>query len=319
LKNVVKDVVKDVTNNVVTPNMKLVCKTNAFTMEAVAASGCTTNFRTTLVDDSIGGIVGESMKVVVKNVVAPNTEVDCKTNAFTMEAVAASGCTTDFRTTLADDSIGGSAGESLKDEVKDIGIVITPNTKVCETLSIWMVHVSICTFTCIMIHLAITCPLTTCICDAGNNGTKGTDENKAYRTISTAVGKRPKKRKVTLVVRMKSDWKRWVLLLCLPLNVMGYDSVPNGDGSNSYDSAQSTGLRKVVSDWTAGGTLKDAVVAKYGEIENWETSEVTNLAYVFYNAKYFNADISEWVVSSVTTLQASKSFLPNCGYMYMYM
>ena len=220
-----------------------------------------------------------------------NTKLVCETNAFTMEAVAASGCTTDFRT-LVDDSIIGIAGKSLNDGVKDKGIVITPNTKVC----------------------------------AGEN---------AYRTVLTAVGniitasflypiacilttigraavvaqKRPKKREVTLVVRMKSDWKRWVLLLCLPLNVMGYDSVPNGDGSSSVPG---TGLRKVVSDWIAGGTLKDAVVAKYGEIENWSTSEVTNLKYVFYGKSSFNADISKWVVSSVTTLERSKSCLANC-------
>ena len=220
-----------------------------------------------------------------------NTKLVCETNAFTMEAVAASGCTTDFRT-LVDDSIIGIAGKSLNDGVKDKGIVITPNTKVC----------------------------------AGEN---------AYRTILTAVGniitasllypivcilttigraavvheaqKRPKKRKVTLVGRMKSDWKRWVLLLCLPLNVVGYDSVPNGGGSYI-----NTGLRRVVSDWIAGGTLKDAVVAKYGKIENWSTSEVTNLAYVFYGKSSFNADISKWVVSSVTSLERSKSCLANC-------
>ena len=107
---------------------------------------------------------------------------------------------------------------------------------------------------------------------------------------------------------MNSDWKRWVLLLCLPLNVMGYDSVPNGDGSSSDPG---TGLRKVVSDWIAGGTLKDAVVAHYGEIEIWDTSEVTNLAYVFYEKTTFNADISKWIVSKVTNMQASKTFVAN--------
>jgi hypothetical protein len=89
------------------------------------------------------------------------------------------------------------------------------------------------------------------------------------------------------------------------------DSVPNGDGS--YASTGNPGtLRRVVSDWIAGGTLKDAVVAKYGEIENWSTSEVTNLAYVFYGKSSFNADISQWAVSSVTNLQGSTSFLANC-------
>jgi hypothetical protein len=87
------------------------------------------------------------------------------------------------------------------------------------------------------------------------------------------------------------------------------DPVPNGDDSWSVPG---TGLRKVVSDWTAGGTLKDAVVAKYGEIENWSTSAVTNLASIFYGKSSFNADISKWVVSSVTTLKNSTSFLANC-------
>jgi hypothetical protein len=89
------------------------------------------------------------------------------------------------------------------------------------------------------------------------------------------------------------------------------DSVPNGDGSSASTGNPGT-LRRVVSDWIAGGTLKDAVVAKYGEIENWSTSEVTNLKYVFYGKSSFNADISKWVVSSVTTLQSSTSFLANC-------
>ena len=101
----------------------------------------------------------------------------------------------------------------------------------------------------------------------------------------------------------------YVLLLCLPLNVMGYDPLPNGDASYI---GPGTGLRKVVYDWIAGGSAKDDVVAKYGEIENWGTSEVTNLAYVFYDQSTFNADISKWVVSSVTNLLGSRSFLANC-------
>jgi hypothetical protein len=87
------------------------------------------------------------------------------------------------------------------------------------------------------------------------------------------------------------------------------DPVPNGDGSSASNPGT---LRRVVSDWIAGGTLKDAVVAKYGEIENWSTSEVTNLAYVFYGKSSFNADISKWVVSRVTSLSNSTSFLANC-------
>jgi hypothetical protein len=220
-----------------------------------------------------------------------NTKLVCETNAFTMEAVAASGCTTDFRT-LVDDSIIGLAGKSLNDGVKDKGIVITPNTKVCANENAYRtVLTAVGNIITASFLYPIVCILTT------------------IGRAAVVAQKRPKKREVTLVVRMNSDWKRWVLLLCLPLNVVGYDSVPNGDGSRSFPG---TGLRKVVSDWIAGGTLKDAVVAKYGEIENWSTSEVTNLACVFDGKSSFNADISKWVVSSVTSLSNSKSFLANC-------
>jgi surface protein len=88
------------------------------------------------------------------------------------------------------------------------------------------------------------------------------------------------------------------------------DSVPNGDGSSLSTGNPGT-LRRVVSDWIAGGALKDTVVAKYGEIENWGTSEVTDLGFVFYWKSSFNADISKWDVSRVTNLWGSTSFLAN--------
>ena len=90
--------------------------------------------------------------------------------------------------------------------------------------------------------------------------------------------------------------------------------VPNGDGSRP-GSNMNTGrpsLRVVVFDWMAGGNKKDAVIKQYGSIENWDTSDVTNLAYVFYNYAKFNADISKWDVSSVTNMGGSKSCLANC-------
>ena len=93
--------------------------------------------------------------------------------------------------------------------------------------------------------------------------------------------------------------------------VEGFDNVPNGCCTGANVCCES-GLRKVLSDWIAEGTLKDAVVAKYGEIENWGTSEVTSLAYVFLGKSTFNADISKWDVSKVTTIAYSKFCLANC-------
>ena len=73
-----------------------------------------------------------------------------------------------------------------------------------------------------------------------------------------------------------------------------------------------TGLGNLIDDWIAGGQRKKDVVAKYGKIENWNTKFVTNLKCAFSEKFSFNADISQWDVSNVTTLEQSKSFLSNC-------
>ena len=80
--------------------------------------------------------------------------------------------------------------------------------------------------------------------------------------------------------------------------------LPNGDGSNSNGGG---GLRKVVSDWISGDTAKDTVVATYGPIEDWNIASVDNLNYVFYNMQTFNANISKWDTSAVTTMAGSRS------------
>ena len=62
----------------------------------------------------------------------------------------------------------------------------------------------------------------------------------------------------------------------------------------------------MVSDWVAGGASKSTVVAKYGPIEDWDMSEVTNMKFVFSDLHSFNADISKWNTSAVTTMENSK-------------
>ena len=88
--------------------------------------------------------------------------------------------------------------------------------------------------------------------------------------------------------------------------------VPNGDGGFAESIGNPGTLRRVVSDWIAGDQNRIKVVAKYGEIENWDTSEVTNLKYVFFRKSSFNADISQWDVSNVTVMAYSKTVVANC-------
>ena len=47
-------------------------------------------------------------------------------------------------------------------------------------------------------------------------------------------------------------------------------------------------LRRAVNDYLAGGARKEDIVDKYGEINNWDVSNVTDMTQMFYNAESFN-------------------------------
>ena len=87
------------------------------------------------------------------------------------------------------------------------------------------------------------------------------------------------------------------------------DKLPNGDGSGSA-TGNLNSLRRAVSDWiAAGGASSSAVYIKYGPIEEWDVSDVSNLNYVFYNFGNFNSDLSKWETGKVTNMYGSKCTL----------
>ena len=47
-------------------------------------------------------------------------------------------------------------------------------------------------------------------------------------------------------------------------------------------------LRRAVEDYVAGGARKEDIKKKYGEINNWDVSNVTDMTQMFYNAESFN-------------------------------
>jgi surface protein len=125
---------------------------------------------------------------------------------------------------------------------------------------------------------------------------------------------------------------RWVQNLLVGLllvvvyglgGVEGFAKLPNGDGPNTAGgyAPPATGtagtLRRAVSDWiAAGGASSSVVVTTYGPIEDWDVSEVTNMAYLFYSDGNsastfgkFNADLSKWNTGAVTTMYKSKCTL----------
>jgi len=61
-------------------------------------------------------------------------------------------------------------------------------------------------------------------------------------------------------------------------------------------------LRRAVRDYLAGGDRKKRIVEKYGEISNWDTSRVTSMYRMFYEAEFFNQPLNDWKVSNVTNM-----------------
>ena len=62
-------------------------------------------------------------------------------------------------------------------------------------------------------------------------------------------------------------------------------------------------IKRAVSDYLNGGARKQRVVTKYGEINNWDVSSVTNMICMFQNATSFNQALDKWNVSNVTNMR----------------
>eukprot|EP00519_Triparma_laevis_P003008 CAMPEP_0182496706 /NCGR_PEP_ID=MMETSP1321-20130603/5298_1 /TAXON_ID=91990 /ORGANISM="Bolidomonas sp., Strain RCC1657" /LENGTH=850 /DNA_ID=CAMNT_0024700373 /DNA_START=1165 /DNA_END=3714 /DNA_ORIENTATION=+ len=60
-------------------------------------------------------------------------------------------------------------------------------------------------------------------------------------------------------------------------------------------------LKAAVNEWCRNSS---AAEAKYGNIRDWDTSEVTSMERLFSNMYKFNGDVSSWDVSNVTTMEA---------------
>lgn len=65
------------------------------------------------------------------------------------------------------------------------------------------------------------------------------------------------------------------------------------------------------------GLFKNSTRTDFSGIEKWDVSHVTNMRHMFYNAKFFNADIGGWDVSHVTAMSQmfykAKSFSQDLG------
>jgi len=102
------------------------------------------------------------------------------------------------------------------------------------------------------------------------------------------------------------------LLFCT--TVEAFIPVPDCVRLDSND--RISGLRKVVDDWIADGTTRDTVESTYGLIQDWDTSEVTSMYYLFRNKETFDADLSKWNVAEVTRMENSTFQFPLFNSLY---
>ena len=59
--------------------------------------------------------------------------------------------------------------------------------------------------------------------------------------------------------------------------------------------------------WCKGGSDREAVVARFGEIGDWNVSAVTSMVGLFADQEDFNEDISRWDTSNVTDIMDTTS------------
>ena len=82
--------------------------------------------------------------------------------------------------------------------------------------------------------------------------------------------------------------------------------LPDGNGKHLAADRIGNTLERIVDDILGSDvSKKEAATKKYGPIENWDVSDVTNINYLFYNKGTMNADLSRWDVSGVTDMQYS--------------
>ena len=63
-------------------------------------------------------------------------------------------------------------------------------------------------------------------------------------------------------------------------------------------------LQGLISMWSDPGIMKDTVTDKYGDINDWDVSGVTDMGYLFSFSATFNSNINDWDVSNVTNMSS---------------
>ena len=86
-------------------------------------------------------------------------------------------------------------------------------------------------------------------------------------------------------------------MMYVPDFVALYEIVPYIE----YLTLDNESIRAAVKDYLEGGETRDSIINKYGKIEDWNTSVVTDMSNLFEKSD-FNEDISKWDVSNVNDM-----------------
>ena len=74
-------------------------------------------------------------------------------------------------------------------------------------------------------------------------------------------------------------------------------------------------IRDAINIWTSN---EENAIKLYGHINDWNTSNVTDMSHLFYDKAEFNEDISKWDTSNVTDMSYmfSKAYMFNDCLLY---
>ena len=85
--------------------------------------------------------------------------------------------------------------------------------------------------------------------------------------------------------------------------VTGEKNKPLCDNIDKNYKNDGSSIREVIARWMDPAT-RQSVVDEYGDIGDWNTSQVTDMEGLFYNCVDFDEDISRWDTKRVTTMES---------------
>ena len=85
----------------------------------------------------------------------------------------------------------------------------------------------------------------------------------------------------------------------LTMNSLNSAEFLDGQDAIKYEELSDSNIREIVKLWFEN---KDECEIRFGPIEYWNTSRITNMSSLFFKKSDFNSDISRWNVSKVTNM-----------------